>query len=75
MWTPALIVKFGSIAMIFCLIIVGLCQGLVIPMLSDFVSRWAPVSERTPLGTFIFASKLNNDICSTFYIILPVKSL
>ncbi|XP_044758977.1 uncharacterized protein LOC123316807 [Coccinella septempunctata] len=64
-WLPALVVKFGSLAMIFCLFTIGLFQGVVLPMLSDFVSKWAPVPERTPIGTFIFASKTLGTVFAT----------
>ncbi|XP_045477164.1 putative inorganic phosphate cotransporter isoform X2 [Harmonia axyridis] len=57
MFLPSLVIEYGSKAMIFVLFTIGFYQGLILPMLSDFVSKWAPVRERTPIGTFIFASK------------------
>ncbi|KAL3272623.1 hypothetical protein HHI36_014090 [Cryptolaemus montrouzieri] len=62
---PSLIMKFGSMGLMFSFCLQGLCQGLIIPMLSDFISKWVPISERTVYGTFIFASKTLGTVFAT----------
>ncbi|KAK9887955.1 hypothetical protein WA026_000252 [Henosepilachna vigintioctopunctata] len=62
---PSIVTKFGSQAFMGCLILQGLCLGTIVPMFSDFISKWAPVDERTTLGTFIFASKTLGTVFAT----------
>ncbi|KAL4708203.1 hypothetical protein ACJJTC_005345 [Scirpophaga incertulas] len=38
-----------------CRIIQGVAQGTLIPCMHSFISKWAPLEERSRLGTFVYS--------------------
>ncbi|XP_018323914.1 putative inorganic phosphate cotransporter [Agrilus planipennis] len=47
--------RFGSWGVILCRIIQGFCQGFIFPSTHNLLGKWAPICERSRLGTFVFA--------------------
>ncbi|XP_015524838.1 putative inorganic phosphate cotransporter isoform X1 [Neodiprion lecontei] len=45
----------GWIFVCFCRVLMGLCQGCVLPSLHTLLSKWAPPEERGRLGSFVYA--------------------
>ncbi|KAL3272621.1 hypothetical protein HHI36_014088 [Cryptolaemus montrouzieri] len=52
---PQLTEQFGYYGIIFCRMIQGFCQGIVYPMLANFLSKWVPEEERSFATTFVYA--------------------
>lgn len=47
----------GYIAVCACRFVMGLTQGLLYPSIHGVLGQWAPVLERSRLGTFVYAGK------------------
>ncbi|XP_028173314.1 putative inorganic phosphate cotransporter isoform X1 [Ostrinia furnacalis] len=45
----------GWIAVCICRVAMGLTQGLLYPSIHGLLGHWAPVTERSRLGTFVYA--------------------
>ncbi|KAK9887961.1 hypothetical protein WA026_000255 [Henosepilachna vigintioctopunctata] len=52
---PVLASKYGSAGVMFCRIMQGVGQGFVYPMIHDLLSKWVPPSERSRMGTYVYA--------------------
>lgn len=56
--TPGLAVLFGSKGVMAARVILGFSQGFVYPSVHGLLSKWAPMSERSRFGTFVYAGKI-----------------
>lgn len=52
---PSIVIRFGSLGLIFGVTITGLAQGFSYSMLPVFISTWVPIREKTTLGNTIYA--------------------
>lgn len=52
---PTLAESWGSEGVMFCRILQGLSQGFFFPSCHTLLGQWAPVSERSTSGTFIYS--------------------
>ncbi|XP_045466256.1 putative inorganic phosphate cotransporter [Harmonia axyridis] len=52
---PYLVVQFGSIGLIFAVVVAGCAQGLSHSMLPVFISLWVPCKEKNTLGNAVYA--------------------
>ncbi|KAL4708199.1 hypothetical protein ACJJTC_005341 [Scirpophaga incertulas] len=52
---PIAAIHSGWAAVCACRVAIGLTQGLLYPSLHGLLGHWAPVSERSRLGTFVYA--------------------
>ncbi|XP_022814134.1 putative inorganic phosphate cotransporter [Spodoptera litura] len=52
---PIAAVKGDYMAVCACRIVMGLVQGLLYPSLHGVLGHWVPVTERSRLGTFVYA--------------------
>ncbi|XP_075978173.1 putative inorganic phosphate cotransporter [Anticarsia gemmatalis] len=52
---PYAATKGDYVAVIVCRVLMGLTQGLLYPSIHGVLGHWAPVSERSRLGTFVYA--------------------
>uniref|UniRef100_A0A2H1W593 Putative inorganic phosphate cotransporter n=1 Tax=Spodoptera frugiperda TaxID=7108 RepID=A0A2H1W593_SPOFR len=52
---PIAAIKGDYMAVCACRIVMGLVQGLLYPSLHGVLGHWVPVSERSRLGTFVYA--------------------
>ncbi|KAJ8731687.1 hypothetical protein PYW07_004851 [Mythimna separata] len=52
---PIAAVKGDYMAVCGCRIIMGVSQGLLYPSLHGVIGQWVPITERSRLGTFIYA--------------------
>lgn len=55
---PTAAIKFGSYGVIVCRIVQGVTQGFFFPSFYNILGCWAPVHERTRLGSFALAGKM-----------------
>lgn len=54
---PTAAIKIGSYGVIVCRIIQGISQGFFFPSFFSILGCWAPVNERSRLGSFSLAGK------------------
>ncbi|KAK9887960.1 hypothetical protein WA026_000254 [Henosepilachna vigintioctopunctata] len=47
---PVLTDSFGSNGLVVCLLVQGASQGFSLPVISDFLDKWVPTSERNSIG-------------------------
>ncbi|PZC74361.1 hypothetical protein B5X24_HaOG207924 [Helicoverpa armigera] len=52
---PIAAIKGDYMAVCACRIVMGVAQGLLYPSLHGVLGHWVPVSERSRLGTFVYA--------------------
>ncbi|XP_026734517.1 putative inorganic phosphate cotransporter [Trichoplusia ni] len=52
---PIAAIKGDYVAVCACRILMGVSQGLLYPSLHGVLGHWVPVSERSRLGTFVYA--------------------
>ncbi|XP_063384126.1 putative inorganic phosphate cotransporter [Cydia fagiglandana] len=55
LFVPYAAQKGGWIAVCGCRILMGLTQGLLYPSLHGLLGQWSPVSERSRMGTIVYA--------------------
>lgn len=60
--------ELGSWGVMICRAVQGFSQGFFFPCIHTMLSKWAPLPERSRLGTFVFAGKLLNSYMTVFYI-------
>lgn len=54
---PLAAVNYGSYGVIVCRILQGVSQGFFYPSIYNLLGRWAPVTERSRLGSVVLAGK------------------
>lgn len=54
---PTLMEEYGATGLGICRAIQGGLIGLLFAIPADVISRWAPIKERTILGTTVYASE------------------
>lgn len=55
--TPCIAHLFGSKGVMGVRAFQGFTQGFVYPSVHGLLSKWVPISERSRLGTFVYAGK------------------
>lgn len=55
---PVMAEKAGSGGVMACRVVQGLCQGFVFPSTHAALSRWAPLPERSRIGSFVYTGML-----------------
>lgn len=55
---PTMAEKIGSGGVMACRVLQGLSQGFVFPSTHAALSRWAPLPERSRIGSFVYSGKL-----------------
>lgn len=59
---PVMAETFGSKGVMASRALQGFCQGFIFPSIHNILSHWVPTSERSRLGTFVYAGKKNSNI-------------
>lgn len=57
---PTVAPKFGSYGVVVCRIFQGVSQGFFYPSIYNLLGRWAPVKERSRLGTIALGGKFRH---------------
>jgi ACS family sodium-dependent inorganic phosphate cotransporter-like MFS transporter 5 len=52
---PVMAQTLGSEGVMICRALQGFCQGFFFPSIHNLLSHWVPISERSRLGTFVYA--------------------
>ena len=63
--TPIAVEEGGKNALIALRILTGLCEGTTYPAINAMVAQWAPLEERSKIGTLVFSGATFGNI---FYI-------
>lgn len=58
MLVPTAAIKFGPYGVIVLRVFQGISQGFFYPSIYNLLGRWAPVTERSRLGSLALAGKL-----------------
>lgn len=56
---PVMAEHVGSLGVMTCRMIQGFAQGFIFPSTHAVLSRWAPLPERSRIGSFVYTGKTN----------------